>query len=94
MIDASKEKDQEEESENKEKIQELIVKINENPYDFLSYQQLIEIYRNQGDLDELRQVRETLHQHYCLPVDMWIEWLEDEEKLYQLTLESAQQSGV
>jgi hypothetical protein len=32
-------------------------------------------------LEELRQVRERVHTLYCLPVDMWLEWLEDEENL-------------
>ena len=32
-------------------------------------------------LAELREARERVHSLYCLPVDMWTEWLEDEHRL-------------
>jgi len=32
-------------------------------------------------LEELRDVRERVNSMYCLPVEMWLEWLEDEEKI-------------
>ena len=42
---------------------------------------MIELYRQQGNLEDLRQVRERVHQLYCLPVDMWLDWLSDEQNL-------------
>ena len=32
-------------------------------------------------LEELRETRERTHSLYCLPLDMWLEWLADEETL-------------
>ena len=65
------------------KVRALIEAINANPYDFPRYQELIEIYRIDGRLEELREARNQLHDYYCLPLDMWLEWLEDEEKIYE-----------
>ena len=73
--------DSENEQDGEARVQELISQLNENPYDFALYQQLIEVYRSLGNLEELRQVRERVHTLYCLPVDMWLAWLEDEERL-------------
>jgi hypothetical protein len=32
-------------------------------------------------LDRLREARESLHRLYCLPEDMWEEWIDDEQSL-------------
>lgn len=58
----------------------LVQAINENPYDFASYQILIELYRQQGLLEELREARQRTHSLFCLPSEMWIEWIEDEQR--------------
>ena len=63
------------------KIRELIEGLNQDPANFELYQELIEIYRKLGMLEELREARERVNALYCLPVEMWLEWLEDEERL-------------
>lgn len=44
-----------------QKIQELIQAINADPYDFQKYQQLIELYKSNGYLEELGEARERVH---------------------------------
>ena len=70
--------------ENQARINSLIKQINENQFEFPLYQELIELYRVQGDIEELRQVRERVFSLYCLPVDMWLEWIEDEERVVMM----------
>ena len=85
MEDESMQEEQEQlDGEVEEKIRGLIEQINADPYDFVKYQQLIEIYRNQNMIEELREARNQVHEYYCLPVDMWVEWLEDEEKILEM----------
>ncbi len=71
----------EDQVEAEQKIYGIIQAIQQDPWDFANYQLLIDLYRQCGMLAELREARERVHSMYCLPVDMWVEWLEDEEKL-------------
>jgi len=31
-----------------------------------------------GNLDEVRKLREQVHQYFMLPEEMWLEWVKDE----------------
>ena len=53
------------------KITKLVEAINADPYDFQNYIHLIELYRQNGMLEEVREARQRAHQLYCLPVNMW-----------------------
>ena len=75
------------------KIQEVSEMINENPYEILLYQQLIELYRKIGNIDDLRIVLDRVHSLYCLPVDMWLEWIEYEERI-QLSEDPIPQKAI
>lgn len=89
-MDEGEEGEQEEEkdAEVEKAIENLVIKLNENPKDFSAYQELITLYREAGKLEELALARERVHYYYCLPVDMWLDWIEDEERLYALMKES------
>jgi len=64
-----------------EKIEELVRRLETDPYDFVAYAQLIEKHRARGDLEETRAYRQKVQALYCLPEEMWLEWLHDELNL-------------
>lgn len=63
------------------KVKELAEKILTDPYDFAAYAEIITLHRYSGDLDETRAYRQQVQSLYCLPEEMWTEWLKDELKL-------------
>jgi len=67
---------------------EIISKINElesilqnNPYNYSAYVDLISSLQKTDDLTKLRAVREKFSQHYPLTGELWIEWINDELKI-------------
>ncbi|CDW90873.1 squamous cell carcinoma antigen recognized by t-cells 3 [Stylonychia lemnae] len=62
-------------------VNQLIQGINDNPYEFGLYQQLIDVYRENQMYQEAKEVRQRVQLLYCLPVEMWLEWIEDEKSL-------------
>lgn len=83
--DSSSENDAKDGTENDNAVQALINQINQNPYDFSLYQQLAEIQRKNGNLDGMREACERAHSIYCLPVEMWLDWLQIEESLVDIS---------
>ena len=65
-------------------MQKLVAQINANPYDFSLYQQLAEVQKKNGNLEGLREACERAHSLYCLPIEMWLEWLQVEESLVDI----------
>ena len=47
----------------------------------MTYCELIKRHRGRGDLEETREYRQKVQNLYCLPEEMWIEWLKDEMNL-------------
>ena len=75
---------------NQEKINELKARIQENEKDWDAYIELIQAYRCNGDIDNLRSIRLQCKQVFPLPsgnfllthscADMWIQWIDDEKQ--------------
>ena len=63
---------------NNDRAQLLTETLAADPYDFKAYRELIEIHRGQGNLPEVRSLRERVQQYYMLPEQMWCDWLKDE----------------
>ena len=64
-----------------EQIQALLAQLQANPFDFAVYVELINLHRAAGDLDETRAYRQQVHGLFCLPEQMWLEWINDEINL-------------
>ena len=47
----------------------------------MAYCELIMKHRGRGDLDETRTYRQQVQNLYCLPEEMWVEWIKDELNL-------------
>ncbi|KAK6750440.1 hypothetical protein RB195_002425 [Necator americanus] len=61
-----------------EKISDLKRKLAENPNDTQLNQQLISLFRNNGDLDEATEAREKMVARAPLCTKIWLEWIQDE----------------
>lgn len=77
------------EEEMKQKTEELKKQIEANPKDENTYKELIALYRKQGSIDEVRNIRVQYKQnlplspgficfHYLI-LESWTEWIEDEK---------------
>ncbi|KAK6159692.1 hypothetical protein DH2020_003073 [Rehmannia glutinosa] len=70
--------DSEDEAQAKAQIEALETVLNNNPSDYDSHVQYIKILRKQGDVEKLRQARETMSSLFPLSPEMWREWAKDE----------------
>lgn len=70
-----------EESRNAAKIEQLKGELKANPYDYDKYLALIELLRNDGELDDLREIHKKFAQHFPLTPEIWLAWISDEEKV-------------
>ncbi|KAI3445538.1 hypothetical protein Pfo_002203 [Paulownia fortunei] len=70
--------DSEDEAQAKAQIEALETELNNNPSDYDSHVQYIKVLRKQGDIEKLRQARETMSSLFPLSPEMWREWAKDE----------------
>ncbi|XP_060070147.1 squamous cell carcinoma antigen recognized by T-cells 3-like [Ylistrum balloti] len=64
--------------QNELKVQDLLQKIEENPYMYDSHVELIKILRQMGELGRLRDAREKMSELFPLTEELWLDWLRDE----------------
>ncbi|XP_033747614.1 squamous cell carcinoma antigen recognized by T-cells 3-like isoform X2 [Pecten maximus] len=64
--------------QNELKVQDLVQKIEENPYMYDSHVELIKILRQMGELSRLRDAREKMSELFPLTEELWLDWLRDE----------------
>ncbi|KAL8141439.1 hypothetical protein V2J09_007460, partial [Rumex salicifolius] len=62
-------------------IQTLESQLSSNPSDYDAHVQYIKLLRKTGELEKLRQARESMNQLFPLSPSMWQEWLKDEISL-------------
>lgn len=62
-----------------EKIRSLRFKLADNPYDYQTYIDLINLLRSTGELDLLREAREDFAKKFPLTPTLWLEWINDEK---------------
>ncbi|XP_067938564.1 squamous cell carcinoma antigen recognized by T-cells 3-like [Watersipora subatra] len=70
-----------EESEMVAKAENLEAQIKENPYFYDGYKELLTIYKNLGELEQLTNVRKSFSHHFPLTQDLWLDWINDEKAL-------------
>ncbi|KAL6545676.1 hypothetical protein OROGR_009550 [Orobanche gracilis] len=81
---SSSDSDSEDEAQAKAQIEAIEAVLNSNPSDYVSHVQVvvrtlyIKILRKQGDIEKLRQARETMSSLFPLIPEMWREWAKDE----------------
>ncbi|GER38939.1 hypothetical protein STAS_15485 [Striga asiatica] len=73
--------DSEDEVQAKSQIEALEAALSNNPSDYDSHVQYIKILRKQGEIEKLRQARETMKSLFPLSPQMWQEWAKDETTL-------------
>ena len=66
---------------NEEEIKKLKSELKENPYLYDKYVSLIQLLSEAGELEDLREVRETFAKYYPLTPELWLAWLADEQRL-------------
>ena len=72
--------DEDDESYN-ESLQKLRAAIAAKPRDYASHVSYIHLLRQAGDLDALRAARVSFRSKFLCPEVLWLEWLEDENRL-------------
>ncbi|KAJ9576204.1 hypothetical protein L9F63_006937 [Diploptera punctata] len=56
-------------------------KIEDNPYDYNAYVELIKQLQKMTELERLRKVRENMSKHFPLTSELWMSWLKEEINL-------------
>ncbi|PNF41960.1 Squamous cell carcinoma antigen recognized by T-cells 3 [Cryptotermes secundus] len=57
---------------------ELEKKVEQNPYDYNAYIELIKLLQKIAEIERLRKAREMMSRHFPLTTELWISWLQDE----------------
>jgi len=73
-----------------QQITELEVALAESPFHYDSHVELIQLLRQQGDLDKARHARHNMSELFPLTEELWLEWLGDELPLASLPEASAE----
>ncbi|KAI2804165.1 Squamous cell carcinoma antigen recognized by T-cells 3 [Blomia tropicalis] len=68
-----------------EEVNRLQEELSHNPFDYEKHVSLIEKLRSIGELDILREAREKMNKLFPLSAKLWLEWLQDEEKIATTT---------
>ncbi|KAL7119740.1 hypothetical protein ACP275_02G080600 [Erythranthe tilingii] len=76
--DSESDSDSEDEVQAKAQIEALQTELSNNPSNYDTHVQYIKILRKQGDIEKLRQARETMSSLFPLSPEMWQEWAKDE----------------
>ncbi|XP_071747860.1 squamous cell carcinoma antigen recognized by T-cells 3-like [Lepeophtheirus salmonis] len=69
------------EKELNEKLKAVNETLKNNPYDYQSHIDKISVLKSLGELEELRLARQTFSKLYPLSVELWLTWLQDEQRL-------------
>lgn len=69
------------ESEIKEKIGECQKRVDLEPSVFDHHVELLAALKVAGELEQLREARNTMNKMFSLTPNLWLEWIEDEKKL-------------
>ncbi|KAL1453971.1 hypothetical protein WDU94_010271 [Cyamophila willieti] len=64
-----------------QKARQLEKKLAEDVFSYATHIELIKVYSQLGELDQLRLARSRMHQHFPLTTELWMSWLRDEIKL-------------
>ncbi|XP_065313538.1 squamous cell carcinoma antigen recognized by T-cells 3-like isoform X1 [Gordionus sp. m RMFG-2023] len=72
----------EEQSKTNKKIIDILHEIDKNPFRYDLYLTLIKIYKENGDFEELRDVRKKISNIFPLPPDIWLDWINDEIRMH------------
>ncbi|KAG5438569.1 hypothetical protein PCANB_002674 [Pneumocystis canis] len=67
-------------SEDLEKINTLLDKLVKQPFHYDSHIEYINLFKKHKMKDELKTAREAMQIYFPLTEEMWIEWLDDQEK--------------
>ena len=59
----------------------LNTKVQENPFNYQSHIDYINLAREYGNLDHLRSARQKMSEIFPLTEQLWLDWLRDEQKL-------------
>jgi len=73
--------DFEEDPELKKKITDFETEIQNNPYNYSAYMELVTLLRKTDDFEKLRSCREKFNEFYPLTAELWLEWISDEQKI-------------
>ncbi|KAL9249501.1 Squamous cell carcinoma antigen recognized by T-cells 3-like protein [Drosera capensis] len=79
--DTGSDSDSEDEDQVKLQLQNLEEELGSNPSNYGAHVQFIKLLRKMGELEKLRQARETMSQVFPLSPEMWREWVKDETSL-------------
>ncbi|GAB2236082.1 hypothetical protein Droror1_Dr00027817 [Drosera rotundifolia] len=79
--DTRSDSDSEDEAQVKLQLQTLEEELGSNPSNYDAHVQYIKLLRKMGELEKLRQARETMSQVFPLSPEMWREWATDETSL-------------
>ena len=77
----SDDQEDKEEAQNLAKLAELDSALTQDPYHYQSHLDKIEVLKSMGELDRLREARETFAKAYPLAPEIWLSWLKDEQNL-------------
>ncbi|XP_067014696.2 squamous cell carcinoma antigen recognized by T-cells 3 isoform X2 [Anabrus simplex] len=64
-------------------------KVSQNVYDYSAHVELITSLRKMGELTRLRAARSRMLEHFPLSPELWLGWLQDEQKLAETDEEKA-----
>uniref|UniRef100_A0A8D8YE21 Squamous cell carcinoma antigen recognized by T-cells 3 n=1 Tax=Cacopsylla melanoneura TaxID=428564 RepID=A0A8D8YE21_9HEMI len=64
-----------------QKAAQLEKKLAEDVFSYATHIDLIQVYSQLGELEQLRLARSRMHQHFPLTAELWLSWLRDEIKL-------------
>jgi len=70
-----------EDPELQKKIIDLETEIQNNPYNYSAYIELVTLLRKTDDFEKLRSCRKKFSEFYPLTGELWLEWISDEQKI-------------
>lgn len=73
--------DSEDESHQSDELKTLEAELSNNPSNYYAHVQYIKLLRKMGEIEKLRQARETMSAIFPLTPAMWQEWAKDEASL-------------
>lgn len=77
--------DSDSDTASEEQIQALVSQLKENPWNYDAHVKCIQLWRKLGNIEKLRESRQTMDQYFPLSSKMWQEWANDEANLNSST---------
>lgn len=75
------EEEEDQEDKIEKKIKELDELLSSDPYNYQAHVDKIDALKSLGELDRLRDARETFAKSYPLSPELWLSWVRDEQNL-------------